>query len=215
MKQEYRLGQHWFETEEEYQTAVKDYEYTKRYMEELDLRQPAMAKRLYEKLEQSSHLMKSKVGEGFKEKLVEIYVRDVVQQEKRKVEATQKLTLRYYLKTLGEDGWMRMYRDLFLVASGVQLLYYLVSAILVTKLRLTKYKIGRMLLFGWTSYSMCGTYVASVLMLLSVLLMVRTLIQRIRQKSGTKRWMGFLLGTGLCSGLYLVTFPVIIQYVTR
>jgi len=204
MEQEYRIGQHRFDSEEEYRAASTDYEYTKRYMEELDLRQPAMAKRLYEKLEQSNTLMRSEVGEAFKDKLVQIFVQDAVSQGRQAVETEQRLTIRQLWQWKRRDAWMRVYQNLFLTVSTVQLVYYAGWIISQLQMRI-RGQINQMMLNVLAVYRFYGRYLMAVQMLFTVLLLVWAWIQNIRKQSDTIHCMNILLGTGLCCCVFFMT----------
>lgn len=207
MKQRYQLGTHLFETEEEYIHASKDYEYIQKFMKELDLHKTSVAKELYQKLEQSNSLMKSPVGEAFKEKLVQIFVVEEVKQKKEMLAYTKTQTLGDRIRRATREPWMQWYWKSFLLCTLLMLLY-LALTLLCNKgdwLGITnRYQF---LYEGWILLTMYGGYFYAFMILASIVLLGIALIRMLYKKVESMHKLNLLLTSGLllCVYLYVVT----------
>lgn len=116
MEKEYKIGNHTFPDEVEYQKAKKDYEYIERFQKELDLSQPDLAQSLYERLRKSKYLMKTTLGEAFMEKLVQIFIQQQVREKKLRLLDVQEQSFKDFFETTLSNPYMRWYWRWFEIA---------------------------------------------------------------------------------------------------
>lgn len=207
MKQRYQLGTHLFETEEEYIHASKDYEYIQKFMKELDLHKTSVAKELYQKLEQSNSLMKSPVGEAFKEKLVQVFVVEEVKQKKRILANRETQTLRDRIKRATQEPWMQWYWKSFLLCTLLMTLYLALTLVYIMGDRFGIIIRYQFLYEGWVLLTMFGGYLYAILVLASIVLLGISMIRMLHKKVESVHKLNLLLTSGLllCIYLYVVT----------
>ena len=203
MSEIYRIGNHQFESKEEYDLASKDYDNIKRFMKELDIKQPEVARGLYEKLEQSKSLMKTPIGEAFKDKLVKIFVSSEVEAAKQKLETRGQNRVILYFKRIASTKAMLIYLIGFLSSS--------LLSILTIGMRVCKQVIvedsNSMIDQIVIPLLQSNRWMLTIVILYSVILLSIFLIQLLQKKKTIIQNMNWLLITGtiLLAQLYIVT----------
>ena len=196
MADEYRIGNHIYSTQEEYEKAKKDYQYSQSFMKELDLKQPSMAKNLYQKLEQSKYLMKTSLGESFKDKLVHIVVSNQLKKSREQEEMVEEQTLRTLLWREKKKKGFRWYLRSFLFLQFVNLVYILTSVFVILLRVQNRLAAHVELIKVWNYYG----YVAGVMItfhrLAGIALLIYYLIQRMLQKGNVVHSLNLLLAMG-------------------
>ena len=207
MKRIYQIGTHFFETEEEYLHASKDYEYIQKFMKELDLHKAYVAKELYLKLEQSDSLMKSPVGEAFKEKLVQVFVAEVVKQKKELLVDTETQTLRNRIRRATIEPWMQWYWRSFLLCTLLIIMYLLLTMVCTMGDWLGTSSLYQILYQEWILLTLYSGYFYALMILASIVLLGITVMRMLHKKVETMHKLNLLLSTGflLCMYLYVVT----------
>lgn len=198
----YRIGDHLFDSEEDYKQALQDYNYSKRFMEKLDLRKPEMARKLYEQLAASTHLMQSQVGEAFKEKLVEIFVKQCVQEKKVRLQSKTFQTGREMIASAKKDRWFWLYW--FGWKAGVIVTILDGAGYLLIGSFRGKVKAVEKILMGWNVFGIIGKYLVASIALTAFVLLLRELIRFVQHKPHAANRMNLLLVSGslLCGCLY-------------
>lgn len=196
MAEEYRIGKHLFQTREEYEEAKRDYEYSQGFMKNLDLRQPDMAKQLYDKLGQSKHLMKSPIGEAFKEKLVQIFVTHTIKEVKERNEADEMQNLGSLITRMKKRTGMLIYWRSFLLLQGFHIAT-LIRSVVSNSMTDVRPVNGYQGVFSlWNSYGTYSKIVALLLILYGILLMIYYLYQQISHKIDMSYSLNMLLLLG-------------------
>ena len=131
MKKDYHIGAHQFETEEEYLCAIKDYDYIQRFMEELNVHEPQVAKELYDRLKNNTTFMKTELGEAFKDKLVQLFVADLIEKKKTWIANNNTMTMKEYIQRITKELPMKWFFRGFLVGNGLMLLSMLCKVICI------------------------------------------------------------------------------------
>ena len=196
MTDEYRIGNQIYSTQEEYEKAKKDYQYSQRFMNELDLTQPSMAKNLYEQLEQSQYLMKSSLGEGFKDKLVHIFVSNQLKESRKQEESSEEQTLRTILQREKKKKGVCWYLRGFLLLQVVNFAYTLVTAF-VFRLRVQNQVAAHSEFIKlWRFYGYLAGVMVAIHMFSGIALLIYYLIQRMLQKANVVHSLNLLLAMG-------------------
>lgn len=208
MAEEYRIGKHLFQTREEYEEAKRDYKYSQGFMKNLDLRQPDMAKQLYEKLGQSKHLMKSPIGEAFKEKLVQIFVTHTIQEVKERNEADEIQNLGSLITRMKKRTGMLIYWRSFLLLQGFHIVTFIRSELGKSMADVRSVKGYKGLFSLWNSYGTFSKIVALLFTLYGILLMMYYLYRQIIHKIDMSYSLNalLLLGSINCLEVLLLTF---------
>lgn len=197
MEKEFRIGNHTFPDEVEYQKAKKDYEYIQQFQKELDLSNPELAKTLYERLRKSKYLMKTMLGDAFKEKLVQTFIQQQVQDKKQKLLNEEERSLKEFFDTTLSNPYMRWYWTWFEITQC--------SFILGSFAALYETTHSAVSMEGWRNILWRTCAILSVfnhvliwgMILVSLLLVGGFFVLKLQRKSGTAHCINLTIMSGV------------------
>lgn len=207
MENLYQIGTHQFETEEEYKRALQDYEYIQTFMKELNIQEPQIAKELYQKLEQSVSLMKTPLGEAFKEQLVKLFVSKEVKQKKEHLKHTESQTLRERIRRATKENSMKWYWKGFLMSTVFWLIYLLFGVLVATGSSWGAANGYNIIYEIWILFAMYGGYLFVIMILCSIGLLFISFLLMLHKKVESVHKLNLLLVSGgmLCVYLYVTS----------
>ena len=208
MEHLYQIGTHQFETEEEYRRALQDYEYIQMFMKELNLQEAQIAKELYQKLEQSVSLMKTPLGEAFKDQLVKLFVAKEVKHKKDHLKHTESQTLGERLRRATKENSMKWYWTGFLISTAFWILYLLFGVLVGTGSSRGVTNGDQIIYEIWNLFAMYGGYLFDGMILWSIGLLFVSLLRMLHKKVESVHKLNLLLVSGgmLCVYLYVTSF---------